>query len=142
MLKAMDCGIIVSEFVLQSHYYVHFWVNSLGERYEPPYPPSQGLNSTTIFFCLVGSVCQWSGRPGFNSRSCHTKDFKNGTDTSLLNTQQYKVRIKGKVERSREMSSALLYISMQQLLERVPLAHSRLRLLTLLFFQENSFGIK
>ena len=28
-------------------------------------------------------------------------------DTSLLNTQQYKVRIKGKVEQSRERSSAL-----------------------------------
>ena len=33
-------------------------------------------------------------------------------DTSLLNTQQYKVRIKGKVEQSRERSSALLYTSM------------------------------
>ena len=31
MVKAMDCGIVVSEFVLQSHYY----------------PPSYGLNSTT-----------------------------------------------------------------------------------------------
>ena len=30
-------------------------------------------------------------------------------DTSLLNTQQYKVRIKGKVEQSREKSSALTY---------------------------------
>ena len=28
-------------------------------------------------------------------------------DTSLLNTKQYKVRIKGKVEQSRERSSAL-----------------------------------
>ena len=28
-------------------------------------------------------------------------------DTSLLNTQQYKVRIKGKAEQSRERSSAL-----------------------------------
>ena len=28
-------------------------------------------------------------------------------DTSLLNTQQYKVRIKGKMEQSREKSSAL-----------------------------------
>ena len=28
-------------------------------------------------------------------------------DTALLNTQQYKVRIKGKVEQSRERSSAL-----------------------------------
>ena len=31
--------------------------------------------------------------------------------TSLLNTQQYKVPIKGKVEQSRERSSALSYIS-------------------------------
>ena len=30
-------------------------------------------------------------------------------DASLLNTQQYKVRIKGKVEQSRERSSALPY---------------------------------
>ena len=30
-------------------------------------------------------------------------------DASLLNTQHYKVRIKGKVEQSREMSSALPY---------------------------------
>ena len=30
-------------------------------------------------------------------------------DTSLLNTQHYKVRIKGKVEQSRETSSALPY---------------------------------
>ena len=31
-------------------------------------------------------------------------------DISLLNTRQYKVRIKGKVEQFREMSSALPYI--------------------------------
>ena len=31
-------------------------------------------------------------------------------DTSWLNTQQYKVRIKGKMEQSREMSSALSHI--------------------------------
>ena len=47
MVKAMDCGIIVREFVLQSLYYVHFRGNILGERYEPPYPPSYGLNSTS-----------------------------------------------------------------------------------------------
>ena len=33
-------------------------------------------------------------------------------DTSLLNTQQYKVRIKGKVEQFMERSSALSYTSM------------------------------
>ena len=32
-------------------------------------------------------------------------------DTSLLNTQQYKVRIEGKMEQSRERSSALPYTS-------------------------------
>ena len=32
-------------------------------------------------------------------------------DASLLNTQYYKVRIKGKVEQSRERSSALPYTS-------------------------------
>ena len=32
-------------------------------------------------------------------------------DAALLSTQNYKVRIKGKVEQSREWSSALLYIS-------------------------------
>ena len=32
-------------------------------------------------------------------------------DAALLNTQHYKVRIKGKVEQSREWSSALLYTS-------------------------------
>ena len=35
------------------------------------------------------------------------KTLKIILDTSLLNTQQYKVRIKGKVEQSRERSSAL-----------------------------------
>ena len=37
------------------------------------------------------------------------KTLKMVLDTSLLNTQQYKVRIKGKVDQSRERSSALLY---------------------------------
>ena len=35
------------------------------------------------------------------------KTLKMVLDTSLLNTQRYKVRIKGKVEQSRESSSAL-----------------------------------
>ena len=47
MVKAMDSGIVVREFVLQSGYYFHFWGKYPWERYEPPYPPSYGLNSTT-----------------------------------------------------------------------------------------------
>ena len=39
------------------------------------------------------------------------KTFKMVLDTSLHNTQQYKVHIKGKVEQSRERSSAFPYIS-------------------------------
>ena len=39
------------------------------------------------------------------------KTLKMVLDTSLLNTQQYKVRIEGKVEQSREKSRALPYTS-------------------------------
>ena len=39
------------------------------------------------------------------------KSLKMVLDTSLLNIQQYKERIKGKVEQSREKSSALSYTS-------------------------------
>ena len=47
MVKAMDCRIIVHEFVLQSRYYIHFRANTLGKGMNPPYPPRYGLNSTT-----------------------------------------------------------------------------------------------
>ena len=39
-------------------------------------------------------------------------------DANLLNTQHYKVCIKGKVEQSREWCSALLYTLVLQLLKR------------------------
>ena len=35
MVKAMDCGIVVREFVLQSRYYVHFRANTLGKAILP-----------------------------------------------------------------------------------------------------------
>ena len=35
MVKAMDCGIVVSEFVFQSRYYVHFRANTLGKSMNP-----------------------------------------------------------------------------------------------------------
>ena len=49
----------------------------------------------------------WSGTPGFNPISSHTKDSKMVLDA----TQHYKVWIKGKVDQSREWSSALPYTS-------------------------------
>ena len=42
MVKAMDCGIVVSEFVLQSRYYVHFRANTLGKGMNPLILPSIG----------------------------------------------------------------------------------------------------
>ena len=35
MVKAMDYGIVVHEFVLQSRYYVHFRANILGKGMNP-----------------------------------------------------------------------------------------------------------
>ena len=35
MVKAMDCGIVVSEFVFQSRYYVHFRANILEKSMNP-----------------------------------------------------------------------------------------------------------
>ena len=49
----------------------------------------------------------------FNAKTIpvEQKTLKMILDTSLINTQQYRVRIKGKVEQSRERSSALPYTS-------------------------------
>ena len=41
MVKVADCG-IVSEFVLQSCYYVHFRTNTLGKGMNPLILPSMG----------------------------------------------------------------------------------------------------
>ena len=57
-------------------------------------------------------------------------DFEFISITSKLNTQQYKVRIKGKVEQSRERSSALPYNSVSQLMKREHSGRPRLRLAT------------
>ena len=60
------------------------------------------------------------------------KTLKMVLDTSLLNTQQYKVCIKGKVEKSRERSSALPDTSVYSLLKRETSGRPRLRSPTLL----------
>ena len=59
-------------------------------------------------------ILKWNIFNGFfnysnrlNPRSNHTKDLKMVLDTSLFNTQPYKVCINGDVEQSRERSSAL-----------------------------------
>ena len=79
----------------------------------------QTLQITTImcdsFIWVIGLV----GRVSVNSLGdlgsipafVIPKTLKMVLDTSLLNTQQYKVRIKSKVEQSRKKSSALHYTS-------------------------------
>ena len=42
MVKAMDCGILESEFVLQSRYYVHFRANTLEKGMNPFMFPAMG----------------------------------------------------------------------------------------------------
>ena len=42
MVKTMDCGIVVSEFVRQSRYYVHFRENTLGKGMNPLILPAMG----------------------------------------------------------------------------------------------------
>ena len=59
-------------------------------------------------------------------------------DTSLLNTQHYKARIKGKVEQSRERSSTLPYTSLQKLLKKEPSGRPWLRSPILLYFLNDS----
>ena len=42
IVKAMDCRIVVREFVLQSCYYVHFRANTLGKGMNPLILPAMG----------------------------------------------------------------------------------------------------
>ena len=69
------------------------------------------------FIGLVVRVLPMVFETGVQSRSSHT-EHSMVLDPSLFNTQHYKVRIKGKVERSRERSRDLPYTSVWQLLKR------------------------
>ena len=42
MVKVMDCGIVVREFVFQSRYYVHFRANTFGKGMNPLTLPAMG----------------------------------------------------------------------------------------------------
>ena len=42
MVEAMDCGIVVSEFVLRSRSYVYFRTNTLGKGMNPLILPTTG----------------------------------------------------------------------------------------------------
>ena len=71
------------------------------------------LTNTVFLYCLrlVGQMgrvlANGPGDLGSIPRHVIPKTLKMVLDTSLLNIQQYKVRIKGKVEQVRETSSVL-----------------------------------
>ena len=54
MVKAMDCGIVVREFVLQSRYYVHFRANTLGKGRNLLILPSMG--QIELWGCPRGTI--------------------------------------------------------------------------------------
>ena len=54
MVKAMDCGIVVSKFVLQSRYYIHFWANTLVKGMNPLILPAMGQIVPLLFFSENG----------------------------------------------------------------------------------------
>ena len=54
MVKAMDCGIVVSEFELQSRYFVHFRANTLGKGMNPIILPAMGWIVPLLFFYKDG----------------------------------------------------------------------------------------
>ena len=77
-----------------------------------------------VFIWLIGPVSRvfanGPGDLGSIPGRVIPKTLKMVLDTSLLSTQQYKVCIKGKVEQSRERSSALPYTSLSKLFKREP----------------------
>ena len=80
-----------------------------------------------VFTNGPGDLCSISGR-------VIPKTQKMVLDSSLLNTQHYKVRIKVRVEQPRERSSALPHTLVYKLSKREPSGHPRLRSPTLLTY--------
>ena len=54
MAKALDCGIVVREFVLKSRYNVHFRANTLGKGMNPLILPAMGKIVPLLFISENG----------------------------------------------------------------------------------------
>ena len=54
IVKAMECGIAVSEFVLQLRYYVHFRANTIGKGMNSLILPAMGWIVLLLFFLENG----------------------------------------------------------------------------------------
>ena len=91
LFNVLDCDVLVNEFDLQSCYYVHFRTNTFGISINPLI---HGLMSRVL---AIGP-----GDPSSIPGPVISKTQKMEHDAALLNTQPYKVRIKGKVEQCKE----------------------------------------
>ena len=122
------CHTVRGHYRLENKWWTLNWTISITSQYLKPFNCTQTVscntwNYLTVFkqissgsfknchrhFGQVGRVL--ANGPGDLCSFVIPKTLKIVLDTSLLNTQQYKVRIKGKVEQSRERSSTLLYSS-------------------------------
>ena len=59
MVNVLNSNIEVSEFKLQSHYYIHFQTNTHGKGMNSQYPSNYRLNSTTtvlLWHCIIHEV--------------------------------------------------------------------------------------
>ena len=54
MVKAMDCGIVVSEFELQLRYYIHFRTHTIGKDIKQLILPTIGYIVRLLFFLENG----------------------------------------------------------------------------------------
>ena len=83
---------------------------------------------------IMVSVRRWPRRPGFNPRSSHANDPKVVLEASLINTQLYNVRNKGKwINPGKRKSSAFLQHFCVVAIEKELSGHPRLRSTNLCF---------
>ena len=105
MVNVLNCGIVVSEFELQSRHYVDFQSSTLEKGMSPLIHPTIGQIIPLLIFYKGGFDIKYPTRvdmplnkinriydrpiglmgrvfangPGFNPKSSHTKNSKNGT---------------------------------------------------------------
>ena len=101
---------------MKSYYYFYYSrLKTICIKYFTCYLYKLGFSSLTNIKCQIGLVgrvfANDPGDLGSIPGRVIPMTLKMVLNTSLLITQQHKVRIKGKVEQSRERSSALPYTS-------------------------------
>ena len=109
--------------------------------------PSLSLSPSLSIDRLIDRALYWivfangPGDRGSIPGQLISKSQKKVLDATLLNTQQYKLRIKGKVEQSREWSCTVPYTSMQKKFKKEPSGYPWLKSPTLILHVDNSLSL-